>query len=158
MASAASAAALAHGLLGTGQDALWQARALEIARVTDPADSPGLMASAAFVDARLAVHRLDSGLPVTTTVAPAFAEFPEPWWSPYARAAGAELAVVARDPDAERYLTPAVSENAWSDAVLLRARGRLTGDRAALTEAAARFERIGARFERAHTLGLLSHR
>ncbi|MFG1816717.1 ATP-binding protein [Kribbella sp. NPDC049174] len=161
MASAASAAALAHGLLGTGQDRVWQARALEIARVSDPADSPGLMATAAFVDARLALHLLDSGTisaTVATAVEQAFAEFPEPWWVPYARAAGAELTVTAGYHDAERYLELAETENAWSDAVLLRARGRLTRDGAVLTEAAARFERIGARSEHAHTLRLLSHR
>ncbi|WP_433160311.1 ATP-binding protein [Kribbella sp. CA-247076] len=162
MASSAATAALAHGLLGTGQDAVWQARALEIARVGDAAESPVLVATATFVDARLALQRLDGGFDGSQeagkVVERAFADFPEPWWAPYARAAGAELAAATGDPDAERYLALAVSENAWSDAVLQRARGRLTGDRAALTEAAARFERIGARFEHAYTLTLLSHR
>jgi hypothetical protein len=88
----------------------------------------------------------------------ALAEFPEPWWVPYAHAAGAELAVVAGFHDAAEYVERAVSENAWSDAVLLRASGRLTQDQGALEEAAARFERIGAGFEHAQTLRLLSHR
>ena len=88
----------------------------------------------------------------------AFTEFPEPWWIPYARAAGAELAVVAGFPDAEQYVERAVTENAWSDAVLLRARGRLTREQGLLTDAAARFERIGAAFEYARTLRLLSGR
>ena len=162
MASAAAAAALAHGLLGTGHDSLWQDRALEIALVDDPADSPGLAAPAAFVDARLAVHRHDAGVGTASVasavVERALAEFPEPWWVPYAHAAGAELAVVAGFHDAAEYVERAVSENAWSDAVLLRASGRLTQDQGALEEAAARFERIGAGFEHAQTLRLLSHR
>ncbi|MEV0286049.1 LuxR C-terminal-related transcriptional regulator [Kribbella sp. NPDC050820] len=161
MASAASCAALTHGLLGTGQDAVWQGRALQIAQVSTAADSPGLMASAAFVDARLALHRLDSGQLSATlarSVEQAFEEFPEPWWAPYAWASGAELAAALRYPDAEQYLQRAVSENAWSDAVLLRARGRLTGERAPLEQAAEQFERIGAQFEHADTLRLLSHR
>ncbi|MET9316392.1 LuxR C-terminal-related transcriptional regulator [Kribbella sp. NPDC003505] len=157
MASAAAAAALAHGLLGTGQETIWQARALEIARVTDPADDPGLAAPAAFVEARLVIHRHDTGAAVTgaaAVVRRAFEPFPEPWWIPYAHAAGAELAVVSGDPDAAQYVDRAASENAWAGAVLRRARARLTGDRAALAEAAEMFGRIGASFEQRHTLEL----
>jgi predicted ATPase/DNA-binding CsgD family transcriptional regulator len=131
MASAASAAALAHGLLGTGQADVWRARALEIAGVDDPEGAQMLMSTAAFVDARLAVHQLDTGTgPVDAAplVLRAFAEFPQPWWIPYAHAAGAELAVVAGLPDAEHYLDAAASENGWADAVLLRAQARLTGE------------------------------
>ncbi len=161
MASAASAAALAHGLLGTGAADVWRARALEIARAGEPVDTPMLMAAATYVDARLAVQRLDTGGEVVgpeTLVRRALAASPYPWWVPYANSAGAELAVVASLPDAERYLDlVAVSESDWVDATVRRARARLTGDRAALAEAAARFERIGARFEHAHTLRL-SHR
>ncbi|TDW14268.1 ATP-binding protein [Kribbella kalugense] len=159
MASAAATAALAHGLLGTGLDALWQHRALEIAQVNDATDDPGLAAPAAFVDARLAIHHHDTAVPtaaVAGLVERALAEFPEPWWVPYARAAGAELAVVAGLPDAAQYVESAVTENAWADAVLLRATGRLHGDQDALAEAAARFGRIGAAFEQAHTLRLLT--
>ena len=161
MASGASSAALAHGLLGTGLASVWQDRALEIARVQDPADAPSLAANAAFVDARLTMHSLEAGLltaNVANAVQRAFAEFPEPWWVPYARAAGAELAVLAGFHDAAQYVERAVTENAWSDAVLLRASGRLTRDRVTLAEAADRFERIGAHFEHACTLRLLSHR
>ena len=42
----------------------------------------------------------------------------------------------------------------WADAVLLRARARLTRDQAALEEAADRFERVGAAYEVARTRGL----
>ncbi len=162
MASAASAAALAHGLLGTGAADVWRARALEIARADDPMDTPMLMTAATFVDARLAVQRLDTGGEVAGAemlVQRAFAASSYPWWIPYANSAGAELAVAASLPDAERYLDLVAStESDWVDATVRRARARLTGDRDALAEAAARFERIGARFEHAHTLRLLSHR
>lgn len=155
MASAAAAAALAHGLLGSGQDAVWQARALEIARVTDPTDDPGLAAPAAFVEARLATHHHDTNpTEVAGVVERAFAGFSEPWWVAYARAAGAELAVVAGLPDAAGYLERAASENAWAEAVLRRAQGRLTGDRDVLLEAVGMFGRIGARFEAECTLSL----
>jgi hypothetical protein len=161
MSSAASAAALAHGLLGTGQAPVWQARALEFARVDDPSQARMLMTTAAFVEARLALHQFDLGeqpADVPAVVERAFVKFPEPWWVPYARGAGAELAVAAGLPEAEQYVERAVSENAWSDAVLLRARGRLTGDPDLLREAADRFDRIGAAFEHARTLSLLSDR
>jgi predicted ATPase/DNA-binding CsgD family transcriptional regulator len=162
MASAASAAALAHGLLGTGAADVWRARALELARAEDPMDAPMLMTAATFVDARLAVQRLDTGGEVAgaeVLVERAFATSPHPWWIPYANSAGAELAVVASLPDAERYLDlVTASESDWVDATVLRARARLSGDRDALAEAAVRFERLGAWFEHAHTLSLLSHR
>ncbi len=162
MASAAAAAALAHGLLGSGQDAVWQARAVEIARGAGSTDDPGLAAPAAFVEARLAIHHHDTAPTAPTGVASgdvsvverAFGVFREPWWIPYAHAAGAELAVVSGHPDAVRYLEQAVSENAWAQAVLRRAEGRLTGDRGALLEAAGMFRRIGARFEEECTLSL----
>jgi hypothetical protein len=162
MASAASAAALAHGLLGTGAADVWRARALELARAEDPMDTPMLMTAATFVDARLAVQRLDTGGEVAgaeVLVERAFATSPHPWWIPYANSAGAELAVVASLPDAERYLDlVTASESDWVDATVLRARARMSGDRDALAEAAVRFERLGAWFEHAHTLSLLSHR
>jgi predicted ATPase/DNA-binding CsgD family transcriptional regulator len=163
MASAAAMAALAHGLLGSGQEAVWQARALEIARVTDPADDPGLAAPAAFVEARLAIHHhATAPAPATGATAAtragvvewALAGFPEPWWVPYAHAAGAELAVVVGHPGAAEYLERAVSENSWAEAVLRRAQGRLTGDRDALVEAAEMFGQIGARFEERYTRSL----
>lgn len=60
--------------------------------------------------------------------------------------------------DAADWLTraaPAGAECAWAAACLARARGRLHGERAALEESVAGWERIGARFERAVTLLLL---
>jgi hypothetical protein len=111
-----------------------------------------------FVDARLAVHDLDNGagpIHAAELVRRAFAEFPQPWWIPYAHAAGAELAVVAGLDDPERYLDTAGPEKSWAEAAVLRARGRLTGDRGQLRQAADQFARIGADFEHEHTLRLL---
>ncbi|MFF0342187.1 ATP-binding protein [Kribbella sp. NPDC004875] len=155
MASGASCAALAHGLLGTGLAEVWQARALEMARVSDAADSPSLAANAAFVAARLALHEYpgEADRPVER----ATASFPEPWWEGYAHAAGAELAVVAGHPDAADHLERAArgaDQNAWVGAAVQRGRGRLTGDRKLLREAAERFGTLGARFEAEHTLDL----
>ncbi|MEU8225723.1 LuxR C-terminal-related transcriptional regulator [Kribbella sp. NPDC048915] len=179
MASAAAAAALAHGLLGTGQHEVWQARALELARVTDPADDPTLASAAAFVDARLAVHHHDTYLARGDAAATrrrgggqqgrgvgavavdagqvierAFGAFTEPWWVAYARAAAAELAVVTAYPGAAQYLEQAASENAYAEALRQRAYARLTADRDDFERAAARFARIGARFEQQSTLRL----
>ncbi|MFI6830466.1 ATP-binding protein [Kribbella sp. NPDC050241] len=154
MSSAAALAALAHGLLGTGREPVWHARALEMARVRTPAAGPNLQAASAFVAARLALHHNDTRA-AGAVVRGAFADFPEPWWVPYAHAAGAELAVVAGLADAERYVERAsAAENLWSDAVVLRIGARRTGDPAAVAEVATAFERIGARFEQKVTLEL----
>jgi hypothetical protein len=116
------------------------------------------MSTAAFVDARLAVHDLDngtSGVDADELVRRTFGEFPQPWWIPYAHAAGAELAVVAELDGSASYLDAAGSENGWAEAAVLRARGRLRGDRGLLRQAADQFARIGAAFEHRHTLRLL---
>ncbi|TDV57358.1 putative ATPase [Actinophytocola oryzae] len=157
MSTAVAAAALAHGLRGDGQFAVWRARAVEVAR---SADSPSLTACAAFVDARFALHT-DDFTEAAGLVARAFAPFAEPWWQPYAHAAGAELAVTAALPDAERFLAAAAqaaSENDWAAATLTRARARLTRDEALVADAADQWARIDARFERARTLDLLPGR
>jgi hypothetical protein len=68
---------------------------------------------------------------------------------------------VARLPDAAARLAaaaPAGEENYWAAACLARAAGRLHGDRGALEESLAGWERIDARFERACTLTLLDDR
>jgi hypothetical protein len=80
---------------------------------------------------------------------------------PYAWAMAAEVAVVARRPAAASRLAaaaPAGEENYWAAACLARAAGRLHGDRGALEESLAGWERIQARFERACTLMLLEDR
>lgn len=160
MSTAVAAAALVHGLRGDERYELWRSRALQIAGSEQATDSPDLMACMAFVEARVAVHTglLDSG---AVLVARTAAPFPEPWWACYARAAGAELAVVAGRPDAAGSVAlaePAAAENDWAAVCLARARGRHDGDVGALRAAAEDWERLGARFERACTLMLLPDR
>jgi hypothetical protein len=86
---------------------------------------------------------------------------PEKWWLAYAHVAGAELAVVAGLPDAAERLVeaePAVAENDWAAACLARATARHTGDPRLMAGSVARWECLGARFERAVTLVLLPER
>jgi predicted ATPase/DNA-binding CsgD family transcriptional regulator len=160
MASALAAAALVHGLRDDGRYQLWRSRALTVAGCDDPAGCRELMDVMAFVDARIAIHAGDpdrAGALVERTGA----TFPERRWEGYARAAGAELAVVAGLPDAAarlRRTEPLAAEHRWAAACLARARGRLEGDAAALAEALTRWEELGARFERASTLLLLPGR
>jgi len=154
MGSAASVVAMVHGLRDDGLFGQWQSRALELARSEDPSMSPSLAASAAFAEARVAVHT-GSKRDAADLVARASASFQEGWWGPYARAAGAELAVVAGLPDAADRLAAAASagaENDWAAACLTRATGRLCGDPDQLQSAVDAFARIDARFERACTL------
>jgi len=155
MSSSLALAAMAHGLRRDGSFGTWQQRALELARAGGTAAVPALSAAAAFADARVAVH---NGPPSRRLVEQAFAGFAELWWAPYAHAAGAELAVVAGLPDADHWLKAAATtaaENNWSEACLLRAHARQSGDTVALRQAAEGFARIGARFEHACTLLLI---
>lgn len=155
----AAAAALARGLRGDQAGSrLWLARAAELAGVTDLAESPRGAPFAAFVEARLAVHngQLDDA---RRLVARAFADCPVGSLETYARAAGAELAIVAGLPDAAQLLAsaePAAAENDWAAACRARARGRLHHDAATLTEAADRWDRLGAVHERDATRALLT--
>ena len=159
MSSAMAAAALVHGLRADGTYARWLDRATTMARTDDPARSVVLQASAAFAAARVAVQT-GSEHPAELVTA-AFAPFKEFWWGPYARAAGAELAVVAGLADATDRLAaaaPVAAENDWAAACLARAEGRLRADTALFEQALDGFERIEARFERACTLLLLPGR
>ncbi len=151
MSSAVSLAAMVHGLRGTGAFELWRARALAVARVDDPRDSPDLMACAAFVDARVAVHT-GPGDDAAALVDAAFGDFYERWYETYAHAAGAELAVVAGRPDLSERLAQAAAagtESDWAAACLVRAQGRRDDDPGLLGDAAERWERCGARYEQA---------
>ncbi|WP_170223603.1 ATP-binding protein [Nonomuraea turkmeniaca] len=157
MSSAVAMAALVHGLRRSDRFELWRARATEMSGCSDPADSPDLAACMAFVDARTAVHtgRFDDA---EALVERAFADFAEPWWANYARAAGAELSVAAGLPDRRARLAeaaPFAAQNDWAAACLARAEAE---DAAALTAVTARWERIDAVFERACTLALIPAR
>jgi predicted ATPase/DNA-binding CsgD family transcriptional regulator len=136
--------------------ALWRSRAAEVAGGT-LATAPVM----AFVNTRLAVHngQFDD---VESLVRTAFAvNAPLDPYLAYARAAGAELAVVARLPDAAELLAGAAShaeENGWAAACLARARGRLHDDRDELARALKAWERLDAQAERDHTQTLLAQR
>jgi predicted ATPase/DNA-binding CsgD family transcriptional regulator len=160
LSPAMALAAMVHGLRGDGSFDTWRARSLEIAGINDPAESRFLMPYMAFVDARVAAH---SGqlTDARSLVERAFASFPRIWYQGYARAAGAELAVIAELPNAVELLKAAAqeaAENDWAAACLSRAKGRLHEDRDALADAVDQWERIEARFERACTLLLLPDR
>jgi hypothetical protein len=160
MSSALVAAALVHGLRGDGRYERWRSRALTVAGCEDPAGCPDLEAITAFAEARIAIHTGDDPH-AAALVERTDASFVERWWEGYARAAGAELAVVAGLPDAAAHLArtePLASEHQWGAACLLRARGRLYDDEDDIVEAMRRWERLGARFERACTLLLLPGR
>jgi predicted ATPase/DNA-binding CsgD family transcriptional regulator len=160
MLPAVAAAALAQRLRGDRQGvAVWRARVPEVVGITDPGQELPL-APVAFLDARGAVHAGELA-DAATLVDRAFADFPGTWAQPYARAVGAELAVVAGLPDAADRLAAASSAaeyNHWAAACLARATGRLTGDPDAYAAAVAGWERIGAHLERAYTLLLLPTR
>lgn len=136
--------------------ALWRSRAAEVADGT-----PGTAPVMAFVDARLALHdgQFDDAEPL---VREAFAvDAPLDPYLGYARAAGAELAVAARLPDAAELLAaaaPLAEENGWAAACLTRARGRLDDDRAELARALNAWVLLDAQAERDHTETLLARR
>jgi hypothetical protein len=117
------------------------------------------LAPLAFADACGAVHDRDVGN-AAEIVERAFDDFVFGWTIPYARAAGAELAVVAGLPDAADRLAaaaPAAEHNHWVAACLARATARLHDDPTAYRTALAGWEQLGARLEAAATLAALSH-
>jgi tetratricopeptide (TPR) repeat protein len=154
----AATAALALGLTGDRDGyQLWRGRMSDLAGPQNAYRLDGA-SSAAFADARMAVHTGD------LTDAPAIIErpfadpAPGPRYRVFAQPAAAELAVVAGLPDALRYLDAAedlAAENGWARACLARARGRYHRDVEALRESIAEWERIGAHFEAACTRRLL---
>ncbi|HET6741055.1 MAG TPA: LuxR C-terminal-related transcriptional regulator, partial [Kribbella sp.] len=161
MSSALSAAAMVHGLRDDGLFDVWQSRSLEVARSMAPEDAAWLAAPYAFAQARVAIHLIDTNHPATAeqaeVVRRGFGGFAERWWAPYARAAAAELAVLADLADAPELLAATeqdAAENDWAAACRTRAAARSTGDLDAILAAADAFERVGARFERAATLAL----
>jgi hypothetical protein len=165
MLPAVCTTALAYGILGDrARLRLWKIRIGETAGA-----AARMPAVAEFVDARLAVHTghvADAAVIVDRAFAADLAGDP---FASYARAAGAELAVIAGLADAAERVTEAAAgaaENEWAAACVARATGRLHGDAiahaaarmAALSTSLAGWERIEARFERAYTLLLLPDR
>jgi predicted ATPase/DNA-binding CsgD family transcriptional regulator len=168
MASTALVTAMAHGLRGDdAAEQEWLARADELMR-SGTSQVSGINLAAAFVSARVALHRgrLEDAVAAVEELPPAepsWYEAPPQWYQlrAYAWAIAAEVAVAAGRDDAAQRLAaaaPAGQENYWAAACLARAAGRLHGDRAALEESLAGWERIEARFERACTLMLLPDR
>ncbi|MBE1561557.1 ATP-binding protein [Nonomuraea africana] len=147
----AVAPALIHGLRGDEPNhRLWSDRVHRTGRRST---------LTSFAEARVALHagRLENAEPM---IGELFSGETDPFFRAYAQAVGAELAVMARLPDAEARMGVASGsgENAWAAACLARARGRLSGDRREVEAALTGWERIGARFERACTLLLLPDR
>jgi hypothetical protein len=149
--------ALACGLRGDRSGVTrWRARAAEVAGIPN-VFQVRLSPLGAFVDARVAVELRDY-TDAAALVARADAQLTQGRYLSYARAAAAELAVVAKLPDAAAILSaaePAGEQNDWAAACLTRAKGRLLGDVAALESSLAQWTRLGAAFERASTLRLL---
>jgi predicted ATPase/DNA-binding CsgD family transcriptional regulator len=144
-------ASLACRLSGdTAGAAWWRARLVEVAG-TDR------LAPLAFVDALGAIHDKDVEN-AADIVERAFDDYVFGWTIPYARAAGAELAVLANLPDATNRLAAAVpgaSYNQWAAACLARASGRLHADLDSYKTAVAGWRQVGARLEAAATLLLI---
>jgi hypothetical protein len=105
LATGVFAVALAHGLAGDGEFALWRSRALTMAGTEDAASSPVLAAVAAFADARVAVHTREYEQ-AAALVERAFAPFSIRWYEAYARAAGVGLAPARPPPCRTRSRTP----------------------------------------------------
>lgn len=148
---------LAYAMLEEPESvALWRSRATEVAVGT-----LGTAPVMTFVDTRIAIHngRFDDA---ESLMHKAFAvDAPLDPYLGYARAAGAELAVAARLPNAAELLAtaaPFAEENGWAAACLTRARGRLHDDRAELASALKAWERLDAQAERDHTQTLLAQR
>ncbi|MBY8873114.1 LuxR C-terminal-related transcriptional regulator [Micromonospora sp. PLK6-60] len=159
VAGAMAFAMLAAGLRGDPAGrSRWRDRLL--AGAAGAGVPPVTLPSAVFADCRLALHDGEFA-DASRLVGLAFGALPGYRYDTYARAVGAELAVAAGLPQADRCVALAddtITDNAWATACLARARGRSTGDVAALTAALAGFERIGARVEYACTLALLPTR
>jgi hypothetical protein len=151
MTPAATAAELAHALLGDREAATeWAAVTEQVAGASPPRSAN--RAFMAFASARAALHdgRLDDAL---AAIARWDATIPSGYLG-YAAALDAELAVIAGLDDAAARIAAArdrVDENAWGQACLLRAEARLTGDQAMLRAALDAFDAIDARFEWAVT-------
>ncbi|HEU5471554.1 MAG TPA: LuxR C-terminal-related transcriptional regulator [Actinophytocola sp.] len=166
MAPSVYATSLVHGLRAAAADRQsWRDNAMLVIGGPDPTRHRNMYMFSVFADARVELHlgRLDRALAHVAEVATPGQEWyaTQHWYyDAYAWAIAAEVAVVARTPDAAARLAaaePAGAENLWAAACLDRARGRL-GDPAALDRSVATWERIEARFERACTLLLIDER
>ncbi|GAA2986611.1 ATP-binding protein [Streptosporangium longisporum] len=151
---------LAHGLR-EDRDGLarWRARAAENDALHRGGSFQARLAPlSTFVEARIALHlgELDRAAELAER---ARHHHPPARYVPFARAAAAELAVAAGLSRAGADLAAAVADtgdNDWAAATALRATGRHDGDPDALARAAGLWDRMGARFEHACTVRLLT--
>jgi hypothetical protein len=154
MAPAFFAAAFAHGLRG---DADGFARWWDIGAAICFQTRPNSFSE--YVAPRVALHAGDPDRALSALAT--FERSCVGQYDSYAEALDVELAVVTGSPDAEPRLAKALAsagENDFADAHLVRASGRLHGDESTMLDAVARWEKIGARFERACTLLLVPTR
>ena len=137
LGSAGYGMVLAHGLRGDDRGRReWLGRVYElIGHGTELVSGTYLAAAAAFTEARFCLHggQIDAAVAAMAELRPeAETWYDVPHWHslrPYAWAMAAEVAVVARLPDAAARLAaaaPAGEENYWAAACLARAAGRCT--------------------------------
>jgi predicted ATPase/DNA-binding CsgD family transcriptional regulator len=153
MSTAAALAVLASGLSDDGREGEWRERTLRLAGSPTPDHSPTLAAVAAYVDARLALHRSDLA-DAERLVRRCTATFQDRWYEGFARSAGTELAIVAQLPgatDLARDLAVHAAESDWVAAVHLRCLARLEPEQPHARHALAIWESIGAQAEAATT-------
>jgi predicted ATPase/DNA-binding CsgD family transcriptional regulator len=160
MSTAAAAAVLACGMSGSTREGEWRRRTLTLADAAVPDDEPVLAAIAAYVDARLALHRHDLA-DAARFVSRCSATFTDRWSEGFARCAGVELAIVAGLPGAAQSvagLDPYAEESDWAAAVRLRCLARLHPESEDAVASARLWQRIGAEAELAATRALLTAR
>ncbi|MBV9847355.1 MAG: hypothetical protein JOZ47_20135 [Kutzneria sp.] len=154
MQATAHFVALAHGLRGDRDNLRrWRERAADTEAFGHRAFQARLRPLAVFVDARVAIH-LGEFDRADTIVGRVHGDTLTGRYLPFAHAAAAELAVVARLPDAAARVAAAArtaDDNDWAAACLLRAAARLDNDAEVLAEASLRWHAMGARFEHACT-------
>jgi predicted ATPase/DNA-binding CsgD family transcriptional regulator len=131
MSTAGAMTVLAHGLCESGRmgarEREWRERTLRLAGVHVSGASPTLAAVAAYVDARLALHRGDLA-DAAHLVQRCNVTFQDRWYEGFARSAGAELAILAQLPraaDLARDLETHAAESDWVAAVHHRCLARL---------------------------------
>jgi predicted ATPase/DNA-binding CsgD family transcriptional regulator len=154
MGPAFFAVALVHGLRGDVDEyGRWWQMATDICRL-------GASNSfATYAASRVALHEgpIDTALHLVSTQS----RHTSGSFEPYATAVSAEIHAVAGASDAAERIAACshlVEENDFVAAQLQRAAGRLHRDRTEIEGSVARWEAIGARFERACTLVLLEER
>lgn len=153
MATAAAAAVLATGIHDEPNESQWRQRMLRLAGTDSAEGLPMLTAFLAYVDARLALHRVDLA-DAERLVARCSASYSDRWYEGFARGAGTELAIAAGLP-ADTLLAELrlhAQQSAWASAVHLRCLARLETDAELWAASLSVWERIGATFEHATTL------